>query len=91
MRKSTFIGLFIITHLFFIFFQIHKHNQIIKLSYQKQKYENKKKELLQKKEHLSQKWYQMQKRSTIKKFAKKNLKMSKVKLKQIKKLATINE
>jgi len=89
MKRSTFIALFVTTHIFFILFQINKHNQIIKLTYQKQKYENQKKELLQKKQELSQQWYQMRKRSEIKKFAKNSLKMGKVKLKQIKKLEDI--
>lgn len=90
MKKMTFISLFILTHVFFIFFMINKHMQIIKLSYQKQKYENKKKELIQKKQELSQQWHYLLKRSTIKNFARKNLKMSKVTLNQIEKLK-INE
>jgi len=83
MKKITFISLFIATHVFFIFFMIHKHMQIIRLSFQKQKYENKKKELIQKKQSLSQQWYHLLKRSTIKKFAQSNLKMSKLRLNQI--------
>jgi len=86
MKKTTFIFLFVITHLFFIFFQINKYNQTIKLSYDRQKYENEIKQLTQKKQELIQKLCHMQKYSTIKKFAKNNLKMSKVKLKQVKKL-----
>jgi len=86
MKKATFIALFIATHIFFIFFQINKHNQIITLSYQKQKYEKEKKELLQQEQTLSQKLCEIKKRSHITKYAKKTLKMSKVKLKQIKKI-----
>ena len=91
MKKITFIVLFIATHIFFMLFQINNRSQITKLSYQKQKYENQKKNLLQKQQELSQQWYQMRKRSTIKKFAKNNLKMGKVKLKQIKKIAADQE
>jgi len=54
MKRITFISMFIIAHIFFIFFMINKHMQVIKLSYQKQKYENEKKELMQKKQDLSQ-------------------------------------
>jgi len=86
MKKFTFISLFVLTHLFFIFFQINKHNQIIKLSYTKQEFENKIKNLTQKKQELAQNWYHLRKRSTIKNFAKDKLKMSKVKLKQVKKI-----
>ncbi|MFC1842027.1 hypothetical protein ACFLYU_00005 [Candidatus Dependentiae bacterium] len=86
MKRITFIGLFVVTHLFFIFFQINKHNQIITLSYAKQTYENEIKELTEKKQELSQNWYHLRKRSTIKQFAKDTLNMSKVKLKQVKKI-----
>ena len=65
---------------------IHKHMLIIKLSFQKQKYENETKELSKTKQELSQQWCYLLKRSTIKKFAKNNLKMSKVKLNQIQKI-----
>jgi len=88
MKKATFISLFIITHLFFIFFQINKHNQIIKLSYNKQKYENEIKALTQKKQELTQQLCHLQKCSTVQEFAKDELKMSKVKLNQVKKLPT---
>jgi len=86
MKRSIFISLFVVTHVLFIFFQIHKHNRVIKLSYQKQKLENEKKMLAQKKEELSQQWCNLIKHSTIKEFAKENLKMGKVKLNQVKKL-----
>ena len=83
MRRVTFVSLFIVTHLFFIFFQINKHNQIIKLSYNKQKYENEFATLTKKKQELVQKLCHLQKYSTIQKFAQDNLKMSKVKLNQV--------
>jgi len=86
MKRGTFITLFVATHVFFIFFQINKHNKIIKLTYQKQKYENEKKVLSQTIQEFSQQLYQEKKRSSIKQFAKDVLKMGKVKLKQIKKL-----
>lgn len=86
MKKVTFISLFVLTHLFFIFFQINKHNQIIELSYKKQTYENEIKKLMQKKQELSQNWYHLRKMSTIKAFAKDKLKMSKLELKNIKKI-----
>ena len=42
--------------------------------------------LTQKKQELSQQWYNLMKHSTIKNFATEHLKMGKVKLKQIKKI-----
>jgi len=60
--------------------------QIIKLSFQKQKYESETKQLTKRKQELSQQWCHLLKRSTIKKFAKDRLKMSKVKFSQIKRI-----
>jgi len=65
---------------------IHKHMRVIKLSFQKQKYENETKELIKKKQEFAQQWCHLLKRSTIKTFAKNNLKMNKVKLSQIKRI-----
>ena len=86
MKRVTFVSLFILTHLFFIFFQINKHNQFISLSYTKQKYENEIKALTQKKQELAQNLYNLKKSSTIKKFAQEKLGMSGVNIKQVKKI-----
>lgn len=86
MKRVTFISLFILTHLFFIFFQINKHNQFINLSYAKQKYENEIKILTQKKQELAQNLYNLRKSSTVKKFARENLGMCGVNIKQVKKI-----
>jgi len=86
MKRSYFIVVFISTHVFFIFFQIHKHSKIVKLSYQKQKNEQRKERLAQKIQELTQKLYAQKERSAIKKFAQEKLKMKKMKLSQIKKL-----
>lgn len=86
MKRITFIVLFVATHIFFIFFQINKHNKKIQKTYLKQKYEIEKKELTQQIQELSQQLYQIKKRSSIKQFAEDTLKMGRVNLKQIKKL-----
>ncbi len=86
MKRSYFIVTFIATHIFFIFFQIHKHSKIIRFSYQKQKNEQKKELLIQKIQELTQNLYELKKRSSIKKYAQKKLKMRKIKLSQIKKI-----
>ena len=84
MKKSYFIIIFISTHIFFIFFQIHKHSRAIKLSYHKQKGEQKKERLSQKIQELTQRLYEKKERSSIKKFAKNTLNMRKIQLNQIK-------
>jgi len=86
MKRLYFIVTFIATHLFFIFFQIHKHSKVIRLSYQKQNKERKKEQLAQQIQDLTQQLYKMKKRSSIKKFAQKKLGMKKIKLTQITKL-----
>jgi hypothetical protein len=86
MKRVTFVSLFILTHLFFIFFQINKHNKFINLSYTKQKYENEIKALTQKKQELSQNLYNLRKSSTIKQFAKETLGMNSISIKQVKKI-----
>ena len=86
-RPYLFISVFIAAHIFFIFFQIHKHSKVIKLSYQKQKSEQRKELLTQKLQDLKQQLYELQKRPTIKQFAQEKLKMRKIKLSQINKLS----
>jgi len=86
MKRPYFIVIFIVAHIFFIFFQIHKHSKVIKLSYKKQKSEQKKELLVQTIQDLKQQLYEMQKRSSIKKFAQEQLKMRKIKLSQINKI-----
>jgi len=90
MKKTTFISLFIFAHIFFIVLQIHKHSQIIKESYRKQKNEQLKNELIQKKELLTHQLYTLKNRSTIQEFATEQLAMKPINLKQIKKI-TANE
>lgn len=86
MKKFYFVSIFIFTHLFFIFFQIHKHSTVIRLSYCKQKSEQQKEVLTQKIQELTQQLYALKERSAIKKYAQEHLKMRKVKLSQVKKL-----
>lgn len=86
MRRSYFVFTFIATHIFFIFFQIHKHSKIIRLSYQKQKHEQKRERFTQRIQELTQQLYEMKKRSSIKAFAHSKLGMKKIRLSQIKKL-----
>lgn len=86
MKRITFICIFILTQIFFIFYQINKHNQLIKLSYTKQRYENEIKELNQKKQDLTQRLCDLKKSSTIKKYAQEKFCMARVGIKQIRRI-----
>ena len=86
MNKRIFIIAFIGLHVGFILLQIHKQSYVIELSYKKQKNEKNKQELIEKKNTLTQQLHMVHNRSTIKTFAKNNLGMKKVSLKQINQL-----
>jgi len=86
MKKFYFVPAFIATHIFFIFFQIHKHSKVIHLSYNKQKGEQQKEQLTQQIQQLTQKLYGLKERSAIKKYAQQKMGMRKVRLSQVKKL-----
>ncbi len=90
MKRPYFITIFVATHIFFIFFQIHKHSKIIRLSYQKQKSEQKREQLVQRVQELTQQLHALKEKSSIKKFAQETLGMQKIKLSQVKKIETLN-
>lgn len=69
--------------LLLVFFYIYHQNVLIKLSYQKQKYEKKKLVLSQKKQELKQELHSQHDLSHIKDFAVQS-KMQKIRLNQIK-------
>lgn len=85
MRKQLFITLFITVHLFFVFSQIHKQSQFIKLSYQNQKCDKLKQEFAAKKQTLN---YALRKEmhnpAAIKTVAQEKFRMQKMALNQIK-------
>lgn len=83
MKKAYFITLFVGMHIIFIILQIHKQSSFIKLSYDKQRLEKEKRELLAQKDTLTQQLSQLQDHETIKEFALNTLKMEQVSLKQI--------
>ena len=86
MNKTTFISIVVLANLLFIFLQIHKSSQFIKTSYQKQKIELVKNELVQEKELLTHKLYTLKNRSEIKKYAQTILKLRPIRFNQIKRL-----
>ncbi len=83
MKKAYFITLFVGMHIIFIILQIHKQSSFIKLSYDKQRLEKEKRELLTQKDTLTQQLSQLQDHDVIKQFALNRLKMKQVSLKQI--------
>ncbi|MGE0207266.1 MAG: hypothetical protein AB7R69_05460 [Candidatus Babeliales bacterium] len=86
MKAHTFITLFISLHIGFIFLQIHKQSYLVELSYQKQKSEKIKHDLLEKKNNLMQQWYLVHNRAAIKQYAQEELGMKKITLSQIKQM-----
>jgi len=83
MKKSAFMILFIGLQIFLIFFYIYHRSSLIKLSYQKQKYEKKKLQLNQKKQELKQELHASHDLAQIKNFAVQSH-MQKITLDQIK-------
>jgi hypothetical protein len=67
----------------FIFLYIHKQSTIIKLSYEKQRNEKQKEELLLRKNMLIQQLQGLQNRTIVKEYATKKLGMKKIQLPQI--------
>ncbi|MCA9770236.1 hypothetical protein KC460_02610 [Candidatus Dependentiae bacterium] len=88
MKQKTFITVFVGAHILFIFLQIHKHSQIVKNSYTKQKFEQEKTLLIKKKQALTHQLYAYKNKSAIKDFATKKLGMQPLRLSQIKTLTS---
>lgn len=86
MKKTGFILIFISTHVTFVFLQIHQYSHLINNSYQKQKTEKMKEQLLQKKQALTHQLYALHNKTAIKNFAQNQLKMEPIDMQQIKKL-----
>ncbi len=90
MKKNSFIFIFVGLQLFLVFFYIHHQSMVIKLSYQKQKYEKKKLELAHKKQDLTHALHINHNLADIKAFAL-NAKMRKITLDQIKNVPSRGE
>lgn len=83
MKKAYFITLFVGMHVIFIILQIHKQSSFIKLTYEKQRLEKEKRELLAQQDTLTQQLSQLQDHDAIKEFALTKLNMKQISLKQI--------
>jgi hypothetical protein len=73
-----------LANLCFIFFYIHKQSQLIKLSFEKQKYEKHNNKLIERKQQIMQALQEAKKRSHIQEYAQNTLKMEKIRWNQIK-------
>jgi len=87
MKRSTFISLFIGTHLLLVVLQVYKHSKHAQLLYDKQKQESRKTNLLARRQQLTQELYACKDRAAVKEFAVKQLHMEPIRLSQIKKLS----
>jgi len=86
LRKKTFVTLFIVGHITFIFLQIYNHTKYIQQTYKKQSYEKKHDILREEEQKLIQQLYTLKDQTTIKQFAQNTLHMQSNKLNQVKKI-----
>lgn len=89
--NSSLIIFFVIINLSFIFLQIHKQSQFVKLSYRKQQLEKEQDQLVKHRNELVHKIYLQQNPKAIKQYATHELNMRDTSVTQIHKLEEINE
>lgn len=87
MKKRIFVGIFITAHLLFVCALIDKQTRLVKLSYQKQIYEQKIKSLFLKRQLMTNKIHALQNHKEIKTYATNELKMNPLFLKNVKKIS----
>ena len=88
MKQSTFITLFLVLNITLVLVHLYKQNQIIKLSYIKQKMELERISLSKQKEALTHQLSIVHDRNQVKQFAQNTLGLKPVKISQIKKIDT---
>jgi len=86
MKKRVFLGVFISTQLFFVCFHIDRQSRMVKLSYEKQRYEQTLKTLSDRKQQLRSHLGALQNHQKIATFAQETLGMKPLFLKHIKHL-----
>lgn len=84
-KNNLFIYVFIAINLLFIFLQIYKQSNFVKLSYKKQRLEKEKDLLIQKKDNLNQKFLELKNPNLVKNSVTQNMKMKKIGINQIRK------
>lgn len=91
MKKKGLLITFICSQILMIFLYIHKESMYIKYTYEVQKLEKCKKDLILEKQNINQKIQLNQNKKEIKKFAQNNLGMKKIKFNQIKTIYNDND
>ena len=80
------VVIFVATNLLFIFLQIHKQSQFVRLSYNKQRLEKEHESLLKQRNDLVHKLYLQQGRKHVKQYAKDKLGMRSTTVRQVHKV-----
>jgi len=78
--------IFIGAHILFVAAQIHKQSKLVKLSYEKQRYETEKEKLIKKKQELTNSLYALKNPAKVKEFATETLHMEPLNLNQVKRI-----
>jgi hypothetical protein len=86
MKKNTFLSLFIITNIGFLFLQIRKQMLFIKESFRKQKHERTLTKLEQKNQEIEHAMHLAQNKQEVKQYAQEKLKMKPIRIAQLKKV-----
>ena len=84
MSRKRFLFLLFALNMIFIFVKIYHNNLLIKLGYEKQRFDTKKSELKKKKNELLVSFYTLKNQSRVKKIAEEKLGLKQLKLSQIK-------
>ena len=84
-KNNLFIYIFIAINLLFIFLQIYKQSNFVKLSYKKQRLEKEKDLLVQKKDNLNQKFLELKNPNMVKNSVTQNMRMKKIGINQVRK------
>ena len=87
LRKNSFIFLFIVTNVFFVFLIIYKKSLFSHLNYEKQRLETQLQELQKEKQKIEQDFLMTKNPKLVQKYVGSNLGMQKIKINQIKRLA----
>ncbi len=88
MKKTTFVTLFIGTHVFLLGLQINTHSKLMKASYIRQRLEQEKEVLISQKQNLTQQLYASKNLEGTQKYAT-SQNMKKIELSQLKKLPNV--
>jgi hypothetical protein len=83
MRIKSFTAFFCLSQIIFIFLLIEKEGRFVRTSFEKQRLEKKRHELIDLQDNLTQQLYALQSRSSIKQFALEKLAMQQLSLSSV--------